>query len=57
MDVLSEPKSHIIVMEKIDATLSEIISFKREHLWNWTVGEFNRLVNDLVEAVYALHEA
>lgn len=29
MDVLSEPKSQIIVMEKIDATLSEIISFKR----------------------------
>jgi hypothetical protein len=38
MDVLSEPKSQIIVMEKIDANLSQIISFKRENLWNWTVG-------------------
>lgn len=44
-------------MERIDATLSQIIAFKRSHKWNWTIHEFYRLTSDLVEAVYTLHEA
>lgn len=56
MDGLSQPNSHVIVMERVDATLSEIISFKREHLWDWTIGEFHQLTSDLVDAVHALHE-
>ena len=44
-------------MERVDATLSQIIYYKRAHHWNWTVPEFYRLTTDLVEAVYTLHQA
>lgn len=55
--MLSEPNSHVLVMERVDATLSQIITFKKDHLWDWTMGEFLKLTCDLVEAVHALHEA
>lgn len=55
MNALLEPNSHIIIMERVDATLSQIIAFKRSHKWNWTIHEFYRLTADLVEAVYTLH--
>jgi serine/threonine protein kinase len=29
MDVLAEPSSHVLIMERVDATLSQIIEFKR----------------------------
>lgn len=38
IDLLSEPNSHILVMERVDATLSQIISYKRKNLWDWTIG-------------------
>ena len=37
MNMLTEPSSHLITMERVDATLSQIITFKRSHHWNWTV--------------------
>ena len=37
MNVLPEPNSHIMIMERVDATLSQIIAFKRSHHWNWKV--------------------
>ena len=55
MNVLPEPNSHIMIMERVDATLSQIIAFKRSHHWNWTVPEFYRLTHDMIEAVSVLH--
>ena len=57
MNVLQEPNSHIVIMERVDATLSQIIAFKRSHSWNWTIPEFYRLTSDLIEALCALHGA
>ena len=43
-------------MEPIATNLSEIIKYRRENGWNWTISEFNVLANDLSKAVQKLHE-
>jgi len=57
IDLLSEPSSHVLVMERVDATLSQIISYKRKNLWDWTIGEFQSLTSDLAEGLHVLHQA
>ena len=44
-------------MERVDATLNQIISYKRKNVWDWTIGEFQSLTSDLVEGLHALHTA
>lgn len=44
-------------MEKVDVTLSQIITYKRKHFWDWTTGEFCCLAIELVQALNTLHKA
>ncbi len=48
IDLLDEPNSHVIVMEKVDVTLSQVIAYKRKHHWDWTNGEFCCLAVELI---------
>lgn len=49
--------SQVLVMEAVDATLSEIIAYRRKVKLDWGVKEFEKLVRDLVEGLSALHQA
>jgi hypothetical protein len=48
IDALNEPNSLVIVMERIEVSLSQIINYKRKNILDWTVGEFQKLTLDLV---------
>ena len=44
-------------MSPIATNLSEIIRYRRENDWAWTVKEFDALASNLINAVQALHSA
>lgn len=50
------PNSEVFILQPIATNLSEIIRYRRENNWNWTVNEFNVLAGDLFKAVSKLHE-
>ena len=51
------PNTQILILEPIATNLSEIIRYRRENKWFWTVAEFNSLAWDLTNAVAELHRA
>ena len=51
------PNTQIFILEPIATNLSEIIKYRRENKWLWTVKEFNALAKDLLNGLSALHRA
>ena len=47
--------SQVMVMEPVNASLSEVIAYRRQNQMELSQQEFQRLMNDLVLAVSALH--
>lgn len=52
-----QPNTQILILEPVATNLSEIIQYRRENKWPWTVGEFNCLAWQLCNALYTLHQA
>jgi serine/threonine protein kinase len=57
IDALDLPNSQVLVMEPVEASLSQIIAFRRANRWDWGEAEFQKLMQDLVEGLQALHQA
>ena len=51
IDCIDDPNSHVLVMERVDANLSQIIRYRRSNHWDWTVSEFDRFMKDLVSGL------
>lgn len=49
------PNTQVFVLENIDTNLSEIIKYRRNNNWPWSIGEFEKLVWDLCHALNSLH--
>lgn len=57
IDCIDDPNNHVLVMERIDANLSQIIKYRRANNWDWSVQEFHRFLWDLVSGLSDLHSA
>jgi serine/threonine protein kinase len=57
IDALDCPNSQVLLMEPVDASLSQIIAFRRANRWDWGEAEFQKLMQDLVDGLQALHQA
>jgi hypothetical protein len=36
IESITDPNSHVLVMERVDANLSQMIRFRRDSKWDWT---------------------
>ena len=48
-------KTQVLIFEPVVTNLDEIIRYRRENRAPWTVGEFNCLVRDTVNALEKMH--
>lgn len=54
---MEEPNSHVLVFNAFDASLTQIIRYRRRNRWDWGVAEFDRFLRDLVSGLDELHRA
>ena len=57
IDCIDDPNNHVLVMERINASLSQIINYRRANNWDWSIQEFHRFLWDLVSGLSDLHSA
>jgi serine/threonine protein kinase len=54
---MDEPNSHVLVFEPLDASLAQVIRYRRRNRWDWSEAEFDRFLRDLVWGLDELHRA
>ena len=55
IDKEANDKCCVVVAEHGMATLHEIVTYRKQANWNWTESEFMGLMNNMIQAMAALH--